>query len=307
MKEVKLAVTRALIPLMSRYMRQKRLSFGKELLWHKFVYPYLAWRDIQFETVTESGHVVAGSLSDIIFRHIYFFGVWEPAVTNYLRGALKDGDIMIDVGSNIGVHTLFASSCVGATGTVHAVEASPTIFHRLSKTLERNAITNVIAHNATILATRRPVSIFMHDSTNFGATTVMQHRVEKDIAAYTSETTVQGEPLVDVVGESALRSARVIKIDVEGAELEVLQGILPYAKYLHNDVSIIVECTSDSLLLGGLTKQGFLSLLADHGLYPMELPHTFSAKEYLGKSDVSLHATCLFESDQVDLVFRKKR
>ena len=62
---------------------------------------------------------------DLIQRMILHFGVWEPDVSRVIEQSLAPGDVFVDIGANIGYDTLLASSCVGPTGRVVSIEASP--------------------------------------------------------------------------------------------------------------------------------------------------------------------------------------
>ncbi len=57
-----------------------------------------------------------------ISRSLMYTGEWEPHITNILKDVLKEGMTMIDVGANIGAHTLISSKIVGENGKVYAFE-----------------------------------------------------------------------------------------------------------------------------------------------------------------------------------------
>ena len=64
-----------------------------------------------------------------------FFGVWEPVITKYVADNLREGDVFIDVGADMGYYTILASRCVGASGKVFAVEASGGTYAKLLKNM----------------------------------------------------------------------------------------------------------------------------------------------------------------------------
>jgi FkbM family methyltransferase len=303
---MKNAVILGLLPLLKFYMRQSIIRSGKAALWNKFIIPFIAWRDIDLSTRTRQGHGISGTMKDIIFQRLYFFGVWEPSVSSYIERTLKEGDTFIDVGANVGVHTMLASTCVGASGAVHAIEASPAIFCLLKTNLVRNKLSNVIAHNVAIVDTRRTVTVYRHDDTNLGASTIMHTRTSEHPGVFVEECTIQGMPLQEAVSEAVFRSARVIKIDVEGAEIEVLRGILRHESSLREDVELIVECNPESLTEAGMDRHSFLSLLAEHRFEPLELPNTHTVRDYLGEVDLSPKALIWNVDRPVDVVFRRK-
>jgi len=75
---------------------------------------------------------------DVVNLFLYYFGGWEPAITQVVRQALKPGDVFLDVGANVGYYTLLASRLVGDTGRVIAVDASPSVYEILSRNVSRN-------------------------------------------------------------------------------------------------------------------------------------------------------------------------
>lgn len=307
MRTLKSAFLRAFVPSIARYLRQQGTSFGKVFLWNRVVTPHVSWRDFALRAETLCGHGVSGTINDTIFSRVYFFGTWEPAITAHITSTLKPGDTVIDVGANIGVHAMLAAKCVGPSGVVHAIEASPTIFASLQRNLAENGISNVIAHNVAIVDARRPVTIYRHNETNLGASTIMKHRVlEEGGEAFVEECSVQGLPLDEAVGDAALRAARLIKIDVEGAEVEVLTGILRNAHVLRPDVELIVECNPDSLAVAGLDRPRFLALLAEHGFEPFELPNTHSVRDYVDPAGLAPRPLVWNEDRPVDVVFRRQ-
>src|SRR5262245_25225023 len=87
---------------------------------------------------TRWGDQLEVTLPDLISGVISATGQWEPAITQYVRTRLRAGDTFIDVGANIGYFTLLASRLVGPTGHVYAIEASPSIYQRLTRNVGLN-------------------------------------------------------------------------------------------------------------------------------------------------------------------------
>jgi FkbM family methyltransferase len=176
---------------------------------------------------------------------LYFFGVWEPTITAIYRAALRPGDVVVDVGANVGTHALLAAHLVGPTGHVHAVEASPWIHARLRQNLAANRVRNVTTYNLAATAEPGPVTVFLHDGSNLGGTTIVASE-----AAHLSaeqEAVVEGRPLPAIVPQAALLAARLIKIDVEGAEWLVAQGLRDVLPLLRPEVEILVEVKPEAL------------------------------------------------------------
>src|SRR5262245_58921880 len=66
-----------------------------------------------------------------------------------IKSLLRPGDIFIDVGANVGTHSLAAATVVG-NGHVYAVEAHPVTFHYLKKNIELNPFSNITLYNYAV-------------------------------------------------------------------------------------------------------------------------------------------------------------
>ena len=159
------------------------------------------------------GAVLYNTHDVYIGRSFDLYGEYAESEMNLLGSMLKPGQIAFDVGANIGAHTLFFADRVGAKGRVVALEPQRQVFQTLCANVALNALGNVmtfhVAAGAAPGATQVPVPDYANDG-NFGGISVGQGGGE----------TVQ-VMTVDQLGVPALA---LIKIDVEGMELEVLKG-----------------------------------------------------------------------------------
>ncbi len=135
----------------------------------------------------------------------------HQAEARFFRRYLRPGDVVIDVGANIGLTTLAASRLVGDSGRVVAIEPHPRIFDYLAKNLRLNGVRNVVAHQAACGAeegTLRLSDLRADDQNHVGPAA---GGVETPVRRL--DDLVVGEPRVTLV-----------KIDVEGFEKFVLEG-----------------------------------------------------------------------------------
>src|SRR5919109_5225137 len=124
----------ALTPLLRAYIRWAPWRLGKRTLW-TWAGEALARQRRSFVARTRYGFRIAGDQSLIMPRCIYWFGVWEPPLSRWIRGALGPGDTFVDIGANFGYFTLLAARAVGPEGSVVAVEASRASVRRLEENL----------------------------------------------------------------------------------------------------------------------------------------------------------------------------
>ena len=86
------------------------------------------------------------SPTDFIAKKLYTYGVWEKHILDVMQRTIKPGDTVLDVGANIGFHTIHCSRWVGPNGTVMAFEPDPANVALLEHNLERNSCQNVQVH-----------------------------------------------------------------------------------------------------------------------------------------------------------------
>ncbi len=150
----------------------------------------------------------------------------------------KQGDIVVDIGANIGRYTIIGSKRVGTQGKVVAIEAHPGNFEMLNRNIKLNQLTNVIPLNYAAYSKETKVKLYVPDEES-GHTiyhTLMERTGKKFVEV---NATTLDYLLLRLKG---IRQEQVnwIKIDVEGAEFEVLKGatnVLSKSK----DVAILME------------------------------------------------------------------
>jgi FkbM family methyltransferase len=260
------------------YFAHAPSSFPRETIWQRIGYGYVFYGGYRMVARTVFGATVECNMRDVIQRNIMFFGVWEPNLTAFLRRRLTEGDLFIDLGANVGYFTLLASRLVGETGTVIAVEAAPHIFHSLEENLTRNHVHNVRAIEMAVADVRGRVCLYGDDGCNLGATTIIPNN------NYASSTTTAAAAVLDeIVTLDELSRARVIKIDVEGAELPPLRTLLRLAPTLRNDAEIVVELSPESLLKSGSSTDEIVGAFGDAGYYAYDLQNSYLASNYFAQ------------------------
>ena len=127
---------------------------------------------------------------------------------------MRPGDVVVEAGANIGVHTLPLAKRVGPGGRVYAFEPQRLVFQTLCANAALNGLTNVDCRQAACGADRGEILVPEFDfsaANNFGGLSLGRH--------------AQGERVPVVTIDSlALPACRFIKADVEGMELQVLKG-----------------------------------------------------------------------------------
>ncbi len=240
---------------------------------------------------------------DTIQTYLYFFGLWEPAITAYLAATLVPGDTVIDIGANVGYDTLLAAHCVGPGGRVFAIEASPRVFGLLSENLALNDARCIEAFNVAVCADAGNVTVFLHDDSNLGGTTIVPAVAARRGAVL--EAVVRGRPLADIVPVEAILSARMIKIDVEGAEFPVVRGFLPLLPRLSCRTELLIEVSAEGLHDHGSSVEEFLGFFRTAGFAPFTIDNRYSLDEYLEPVSHRLDPLEGCDFEQLDVLFRR--
>jgi FkbM family methyltransferase len=156
----------------------------------------------------------------------------------------REGDTVVDIGAHMGRYTITSSKSVGQHGKVIAVEAHPYNFKILHYNLRLNKLKNVSALNCAVYSKKARLKLYLPDEDQ-GYT--MHHSLMTNYLAskYSNEIErryieVEADTLDNFLKVRGINQVNWIKIDVEGAEYEVLKGakeILSASK----DISILVE------------------------------------------------------------------
>jgi FkbM family methyltransferase len=198
-------------------------------------------------------------------------------MTNWLQRRLKPGDGFIDVGANVGVFSVLASQLVGDKGQVVAIEASPVFHRRLLQQSRLNGCRNIRAVNAAVSDSRKALTFVLASSHNMGANSVVPYDGPAE-----STFEIEAVPLPELLGPSETANARVIKIDVEGAEGSVIRGLAPLLDKLRPDAEITVEVTPSRMAQLGDSAEELLKTMTDAGFHVYRLPNDYAAESYPG-------------------------
>jgi len=143
--------------------------------------------------------------------HGCWLGTYEAEKQRSFVGHLRPGDVFWDIGANVGFFTLLAARTVGKAGRVYAFEPVPDNCEWLRRHVELNAFANVELHELAL-----------------GAEPAVM-RFSRDVNASQGHLSPEGElevkvSSIDTLVERGLVPPHVIKMDIEGAELDALLG-----------------------------------------------------------------------------------
>lgn len=174
---------------------------------------YLLTSGFNRVTRTGQGLVLYNWHDQYIGRSIDRYGEFSAGEADLFRQAVRRGWTVVEVGANIGAHTLMLARQVGPQGVVYAFEPQRIVFQALCANLALNSITNVHCRQEALGESAGTINVRPLDyqrENNFGGLALGGSR---------------GEPVPLVTLDSfELPQCQFLKIDVEGMELNVLKG-----------------------------------------------------------------------------------
>jgi FkbM family methyltransferase len=146
----------------------------------------------------------------------YWTGVYEPHLQRAIRQLLQPGQTFWDVGAHIGFFAVIASRAVGASGQVHCFEPMDDNRERLGRTVALNGLANVTISDLAVSGESGHATLYPHEHSQMWA--LGGHQVQNGQEGVPVRV-CSLDDLAAMFGDP-----HVVKVDVEGAELEVLRG-----------------------------------------------------------------------------------
>jgi len=184
-------------------------------------------------------------------------GVWGELDTQIFKNSIKEGDIVVDVGASIGYYTMIAAKIVGNKGKVFAFEPDTKNFEILKKNVEINKYHNVTLEQKAVSNITGKINLYSSEGIGFHST-VNPHSTDPALP-------IESVSLDDYFRElNFLDKIDFVKIDVEGAEFWVLNGMTAILKQSVN-LKIYTEFMKYFLVQVGIKPEDMLRLLSDNG------------------------------------------
>jgi FkbM family methyltransferase len=177
--------------------------------------------------------------------------IYEASVNLALRDLCQPGAIVFDVGANEGWLTLLISRLVGPKGIVCAFEANPHILDVITKNLVGNGCNNFYIEHACVWKTSGEILDFYIPPDHSQGASLYQ-------AKYHPKEAVKTIALDDFIRSKKLEPS-IVKMDIEGAEFEALQGTKDYISRSRPHL-ILEQSTQEERCLDFLHNQGYLAI-----------------------------------------------
>jgi FkbM family methyltransferase len=240
-----------------RLMHNYKREHGRYSILTKFYYPYLAPRKGELEkiTVVTNKHIINLDVdsNEYVQSLLYVFGDYEPATVSFIERAIEPGHCVIDVGANVGFISLVCAKCTTASGVVHGFEPDPKNYSYYQQNIRLNTAVNIISHQKAL-------------SKEAGVLKLYHSKIDHNDGAHSliyNERVVSSDDYVEI---QALRfdeftqtvpvpKLDFVKIDVEGAELDVIEGM---SERIKSDRPImLIEVSAEYFNYRGMSILGF--------------------------------------------------
>jgi FkbM family methyltransferase len=206
-------------------------------------YWWLAWNNYLGD------HLLAGSFEELEYAFVQRF--------------IKEGMVVLDVGANEGYYTVLASKRVGPRGRVIAFEPSPRERRRLRMNLWMNQCANVRVEGLALGSEEGPVNLHVVEGAETGCNSLRP----PDIQGRTRPVQVAVTTLDEFLRRNAIPRIDFIKMDIEGAELNALQGAAGLLRTLPRPV-LLIEVFEIRSRPWGYCSRDIVKILADAGYLP---------------------------------------
>jgi FkbM family methyltransferase len=194
-------------------------------------------------------------------------GLYEKEKMNAVLRMLKPGATFVDIGGNVGDYAILAAHVVGDSGKVICFEPAPDNCHWIEKSVELNGYANVRLCRTALSDSAGQASLYL--GARCGFHTLLKDQPERQAGVIQ----VPIQTLDEALHQLGCAAVDMIKIDVEGAELEVLKGALGTLK-MNSNVILLLELHPgmgvDSIALCNFLRSEGFSLFEER--FPFNTP-----------------------------------
>ncbi|SFM70049.1 FkbM family methyltransferase [Marinobacter pelagius] len=202
-----------------------------------------------------------------IGRYLFYRGSFEEQILRKITEVTRPGDRVLDVGANIGVHSLVFSTLVQEEGQVVAIEPQSKVRKRLMHNIDSNQVSNICVLGCALGSEECTATIYDVARNNDGAATLKPD----DPSKHDKFEHVEVKTFDFVRKTTGLDYFDIIKIDVEGAELEVINGLSEIFR-TRPPRCLFVECVDSHLIRFGTSSEELISRLENLG-YSLKAKH----------------------------------
>lgn len=201
------------------------------------------WVDINLVGLPRFQIETHGWADLFVSRGIEEWGSWEASNTALLLKILGKPADFVDIGANIGWYTLVAAHALAGRGEVHSFEPDPAHLEKLRANVAANRLDNVTINGCALSDRTGEASLYLN-AANRGDNSLLPSPDRP------GATLVEVQRLDDYTGLSRTRPL-IVKLDVQGSEIDVLNGARTLLESYPEEVLLFCEVSPTSLAVGG--------------------------------------------------------
>ena len=227
-------------------------------IWSRFIPGPQLYERGAVRRVTRDGINFELDLSCLMQWYVY----WGQTETQRERlySMVSPGDIVLDVGTNIGETLLHFAKIAGDSGFVYGFEPDQENFRNVQKNIGLNDFSNVHVFNLGVSDKKEEVRLFRVDPNNLGMNRILS---DDEAAKFDDYTVIETDTLDNIVTQNNIDRVDVIKLDIEGYEMHALRGAVGTLRRFRPKLFIEVGYTR--LLSNGTSPAEMVELLGGLG------------------------------------------
>lgn len=198
-------------------------SYGKINVCYEAISPKNYW------------HLAMGSQYEDKFMHTIF------------EKCIKKGDIVLDIGAHTGMYSIPFGKAVGTAGKVFAFEPESKGYNAIKRNAELNSLTNIVPINIAVSDREGTIDFFVRPDKDTHS--IFEKTDVPSPLGIQEKISVKTASVDSLIERGVILSPALVKIDVEGAELVVLDGMVKSAKQIRH---ILLEIHESALELVGV-------------------------------------------------------
>lgn len=201
------------------YLRYFPVQRGKGILLRHILTPLLPPAGAEFDLLVPGEAKVWLSYRETVGLSSLLYGTFEKAELNFVSRYVRQGDTAFDIGANVGIFSVVLGAAVGKSGHVVAIEPVSENVARLKKNLAKNDLDNVNVMPVAFGAAEGRLLLNLASDAAYHSLGAVEKTFRAD-----EEVFVEVRRLDDVWREMGCPVVSFVKMDVEGAESDVLRG-----------------------------------------------------------------------------------
>lgn len=226
-------------------------SFFSKLVPNNYQYPVNSFREFEYKGIR-----LKLDIHDYL-AHFIYFGFDDPSHST-LMNLIKRDDVVLDIGTNYGTTILQFAKQTGSHGQVYGFEPVPINYSVCRENIKLNSFTNILVENIGLGSKEGSFFLVVDNESNRGMNRICENGKGKD------SHEVKIIRLDDWVKGNSIEIINLIKIDVEGFEMEVLKGGEQTLRKHHpllfielDDTNLAQQNTSAKELVGFMNRLNY--------------------------------------------------